>query len=126
MSRLLRVAVTASAVVGLVACFLPYLGKGDVSMSFWDLRVLHGTDQVVMVIVAYGVGLLAGLVGLSMAARRWPPILAALGFAFVLYKFRDGIAHLMDFGIGAKLMGIAAIAGLVLSLLAAATPDRQT
>ena len=120
----IKFGVLASGLIGLIACFLPLASGEGMSVSFWDM---HNIDmaQTLMVMVGYGAGLAMGAMAVAKAPmQRWQAIVAALGFAFVVFKFRGGFIDLITHGaIGAKLMGIAAIAGLVFSVLCVAKPE---
>lgn len=120
----LKIGVLASGLIGLIACFLPLASGEGMSVSFWDM---HNVDmaQTLMVMVGYGAGLAMGAMAMAKPPmQRWQAIVAAVGFGFVLFKFRGGLIDLITHGaIGAKLMGLAAIVGLVCSVLCAAKPD---
>ena len=109
----LKYGVLLAAIAGIVGCFLP-LGYNDV---FWN--VVDRPDTL-MVIGGYAVG--AVMVVLAMIN---PPILraqalvAAGGFGFVLLRLRDRIGEwITDGAIGAKLMVIAPMVGILFAVLA--------
>ena len=77
-----------------------------------------------MVMGGYAVALAMGAMGAAKGMQRWQSIVAIVGFAFVVFKFRGGFIDLITHGaIGAKLMGIGAVAGLVFAILTAAKPE---
>jgi hypothetical protein len=120
----IKFGVLASGLIGLIACFLPLASGEGMSISFWDM---HNVDmaQTMMVMAGYGLGLAMGAMAAAKPPMlRWQAIVALLGFAFVVFKFRGGFLDLITHGaIGAKLMGLAAIAGLVFSGLCLAKPE---
>lgn len=121
----LKFGVLACGLIGLIGCFLPMVSEAGMSMSFFGMRKFMGGGQIFLTMGGY----IAALVMGAMAAakppmQRWQAIVATIGFAFVLFKLRDGITDFLKHGaIGAKLMIIAAIAGLVVSILCIAKPE---
>lgn len=120
----IKFGVLASGLIGLIACFLPLASGEGISMSWWDL---HNVDmvQTMLVMAGFGLGLAMGAMAAAKPPMlRWQAIVALLGFAYVVFKFRGGFLDLITHGaIGAKLMGIAAIAGIVFSGLCLAKPE---
>lgn len=118
----LKLGVLVCGVVGLIGCFLPMVSGEGMSISLWDV---HSADmgQVLMVMIGYGLGIVAGVMAMKGGMQRWQGIMAVVGFAFVVFKFRGGFLDLITHGaIGGKLMGLAAVAGLVFSVLCIAKP----
>ncbi len=96
--------------LGLVGCFLP-LAAG---ISLFDVRAFDAAG-VYLVMAAFAVPMFLGLAGKLPAAAK----VGAVGcFAYLLfYKFGFDTFDLVVHGaIGAKLMGVAAVGGLVTSL----------
>jgi len=96
------------------------------SISLWKTREAPGqAAQVYMVMLGY----LAPLVMGAMAAakppmQRWQSIVALIGFLFVLFKMREALPFdIFKGAIGAKLMGLTAYAGAILSALTLAKPE---
>lgn len=119
----LKFGVLACGLLGLVGCFLPMISEGGLSFTFFDMRKADAA-QTFMVMGGYAVGLAMGAMGAAKGMQRWQGIVAALGFVFVVFKFRGGFLDLITHGaIGAKLMGIAAVAGLVFSILTVVKPE---
>jgi len=107
------------ALVGLVGCFLP-LGAG---ISFFDLRHLDWLPVVLMT-AAFALPLIAGLI--SGASNMGAALAGLLGFGYVAFKFGTGLWDLtIHADIGGKMMGVAAVGGLVSSLLALAERKRE-
>lgn len=96
-------------------------------MSMWKARVGPEGGQVYVVMVGF---IVPAVMGAMAAAKppmlRWQAIVAAVGFALVLFKLRDGLPadiFKAPFAIGAKLMALSAIVGLVVSILTIAKPE---
>jgi hypothetical protein len=120
----IKFGVLVGGLLGLIGCFLPYISEAGLSMSFFGIREL-GAGQVYMTMAGFVITLVMGVMAAAKPPMlRWQAIVAALGSAFVLFKLRgaviDGITH---GAIGAKLMSIGAIVGLVFAVLAAAKPE---
>jgi hypothetical protein len=119
----LKFGVLACGLLGLVGCFLPMISEAGLSFTFFDLRKADAA-QTFMVMGGYAIALAMGAMGAAKGMQRWQSIVAIVGFAFVVFKFRGGFIDLITHGaIGAKLMGIAAIAGLVFAILTAVKPE---
>jgi hypothetical protein len=116
----LKFGVVLSGLVGLVACFLP-LGAGV--DSFWSMRV-HAPAEAQMTVVAYATGLVVPAIALvKPPILRWQALVSAMAFLFVLIKLRAVLGtFLVDGSIGAKLMVVAPILGLVFSILCLLKP----
>ena len=101
------------------------VSAGGQSISFFSMKELIGSGQVFMVMGGYAAGLAMGAMAAAKPPmQRWQGIVAILGFGFVMFKMRDGFMKLItDGAIGAKLMGISAIAGLVFAILCVAKPE---
>ncbi len=117
----LKFAVLACGLLGLVACFLPMASFEGVSITFWDGHRGPEGVQTYLVMAGYALGAVMGATGVARGLKRPQAIAAAIGFAFVLLKFRGVFADLFKAAIGGKLLLIAAVAGLVVSAIAAAT-----
>ena len=122
----LKFGVLACGLIGLIAIFLPQITFGDMSISLWKTREAPGqAAQVYMVMAGY----LAPLVMGAMAAakppmQRWQSIVALIGFLFVLFKMREALPFdIFKGAIGAKLLGLTAYAGAILSALTLAKPE---
>lgn len=121
----LKFGVLACGLLGIIGCFLPMVSAGGASISFFSMKELIGSGQVFMVMGGYAAGLAMGAMAAAKPPMlRWQGIVAIVGFGFVVFKMRDGFLKLItDGAIGAKLMGISAIAGLVLAILCVAKPE---
>jgi len=121
----LKFGVLACGLLGIIGCFLPMVSAGGQSISFFSMKELIGSGQVFMVMGGYAAGLAMGAMAAAKPPmQRWQGIVAILGFGFVMFKMRDGFMKLItDGAIGAKLMGLGAIAGLVFAILCVAKPE---
>jgi hypothetical protein len=135
----LKFGVLACGLLGLIGCFLPMVSEGPVSFSFWKLPELlkamgapdSGRTQVLITMAGYAAAAVAGLIAVvKPPMQRWQGVLALVGFALVLIKLRAGLGtgggfvDLLKHGaIGAKLMCIAPILGVVVSILSLAKPE---
>ena len=132
----LKFAIIASGVLGLIACFLPYISEGGMSASLWDLHkipagnegLLNGPKQVYLVLGLFGI---ATLVAATSAASKLARGLAGVAAgSFLLTSacelVRKGMTgdHGVSTAIGGKMLFIAALAGLVTSIVATVKPER--
>ena len=115
----LKYGILGLGVLGLLACFLPFISFGDQSMSLFGMRK-GAAGQVFLTMGGFIVAAVMGGMGLKQLLK-WQAGAAAAGFAFVIFKMRDGLTDVFKapFGIGAKLIVLSAVAGLVVSILAA-------
>jgi hypothetical protein len=117
----LKYAVALLAVAGLIGCFLPNHGA-----SFWDRHTipsdLGGGVHIYMVLAGYGLALVMGVAGIARSMRRSHAFTAAVGFGFVLLKLRGEVVDVLKQGdLNGRVMIIAALAGVLVSVVAAAT-----
>lgn len=120
----IKFAVLACGLLGLIACFLPMVSMEGMSITFWDVHKAPGEGvQVYLVMAGYALGAVMAAMAIAQGLKRPQAIAAAVGFAFVIFKFRGGFTDLMKGAIGGKLMFIAALAGVVVSVIAAAKPE---
>lgn len=134
----IKIVVAVAAVLGLLATFaLPYISVEGLSMKFWDFRsmpsgfatgLLNGPKQVYVALVGF---LMMGAVGVHAIVNgrfaRWAGIVGALGGLFCLATegVRKGLsgAEGVSTAMGGKLLFIAAIVGLVASVIGAVKPE---
>ena len=119
----IKFAVLACGLLGLIACFLPMISMEGMSISFWDAHKAPDGVQVYLVMAGYALAAAMGAMGAAKGLKRPQAIAALVGFAFVVFKFRGGFFDLLKAAIGAKLMFVAAVAGVVVSALAIAKPE---
>jgi predicted alpha/beta hydrolase len=119
----IKFAVLACGVLGLIACFLPFASFGDMKITFWDGHKGPDGVQTYLVMAGYALGAVMGAIGVAQGLKRPQAIAAAIGFAFVIFKFRGVLSEMLKAAIGGKLLFVAAVAGLVVSVIAAAKPE---
>lgn len=117
--RNLKFGVLGAALLGLVGVFLP-LSR---DLSWWERRDGADAIGVFFVIGAFAVALAMGALGLARGLQRWIALVALIGFAFVILKFRLAFVGLFISQPGGQLMGLAAAAGLICAALAAWRPE---
>jgi len=119
----LKFGVLVCGLLGTIGVFLPMVSFGDNSISLWGSRELAGSGQVFMVLISFLAATAMGGMGVAKGLQRWMSIVATIAFAFVLFKFRDGLFDLFKGAIGAKLMGVGAWGGLIVSVLTIVKPE---
>lgn len=120
----LKFGVLVCGLLGAIGVFLPMVSEGGFSMSLWDARQAPGGGaQVFMVLLSFVAAAAMGGMGVAKGLQRWMSIVATIAFAFVLFKFRDGLFDLFKGAIGAKLMGVGAWGGLIVSVLTIVKPE---
>lgn len=114
----LKFGVVVCGLMGLAGCFLPMV----TGVSLFDTRHFDPTNFYV---IAAGYGLAVGVsaIGIAKGMQRWMSVLAIVGFSLVLLRMRGEVVELLKAGIGAKLMGTAALAGLALAILTTVKPE---
>ena len=117
--RNLKLGVLAAGLVGLVGAFLPLSGD----LSWWARRDGPDGAGVFFVIGAFVVALGMGALGLAQGFQRWIALVALIGFAFVILKFRLGFFELFTSQLGGQMIGVGAAAGLLLAAFAAWRPE---
>lgn len=104
--------------LGLVGCFLPLIA----GVSFFELRHLEWLPVILMV-AAFTLPLIVAVQ--RAVAPAGAAIAGVLGFGYVALKFGTGMWDLVIHAeYGGKMMGLAAIGGLISSLLAFAERKR--
>jgi len=117
--RNLKLGVLLAALLGLVGVFLPL----SHDLSWWDRRHDPDAAGVFLVIGAFAVALGMGALSLAHGLQRWIALVALIGFAFVVLKFRIGFVDLFTSQTGGQLIGFAAAVGVVCAALAAWRPE---
>ena len=127
--------ILAVGLIGIIACFLPYVSEGSLSLSVWDFRkmpeggsgLINGPKQVYLAFALFGVPALLAATSLASKLQRALAGVAAGGFglAFALELVRKGMSgdHGVSTAIGGKLLFLAALVGLVAAVVAVATPE---
>ncbi|NVB85415.1 MAG: hypothetical protein HOV81_44030 [Kofleriaceae bacterium] len=106
------------------------MSEAGISISFFKLREFPGQSGLVFITLG---GYAAAVVMGAMAAAkppmlRWQAIVALVGFALVFLKMREGggagfMNMLTKGAIGAKMMWIGLVGGIVVSIAAIAKPE---
>lgn len=117
----LKFAILGAGILGLISAFLPFISFGEASVSFWEIRVLD-SGQVYLTLFGFVLPAIIAAVAIAKGpAARWHGIVAAVGFALALIKLREAFQG----AIGAKLMFIAALAGIVVAIAATVKPEQS-
>lgn len=114
----LKFGVIVCGLLGLVGSFLPLTND----VSFFDTRLFDAAN-VYIILAGFAAALAMGVLGVAKGMERWMGIIAIVGFAMIVLRMRTEMIDMLKAGMGAKLMGIGAIAGLVLAILATARPE---
>jgi hypothetical protein len=107
-------------VLGLISMFIPTEG-----MTLFSLFKLLGTGQLVIMLLAFGIPAVVGLIGLKNGIGRGPGIAAIVGFGLACWKME--IWHLgqaLEGPLPMKLIALSAILGLVSAILVVAKPEQ--
>ncbi len=136
----IKIVMAVAGLLGLVAIFaLPYISGEGMSLKFWDFRampesissgLLNGPKQVYVALVGFLVVLGAGSAGLAMKRLpRGAAIAGAIGALLTLATegVRKGLmggGEGMSTAIGGKLLFLAAVTGLVASIIGAVKPEQ--
>ena len=114
----IKFGVVVCGLLGLVGCFLPLTAD----LSFFDTREFNAANFYIIA-GGYAAALAMGAMGVAKGMQRWMSIIAIVGFSVVVLRMRGEVLVLLKAGIGAKLMGVAALAGLALAILTTVKPE---
>ena len=121
----LRLGIAVVGIVGIAACFLPFLG-GEPSLSFWKYaEAFQRPIKAYFVIGGFGLAVLMALLASARGGMgRLQAVLALIGFglAIVPEEIRKGFDA---GGIGGKLLLVAAVAGGLFALVMVLKPERS-
>jgi len=126
----LKFVLLAVGLVGLVACFLPFLKAGEVSISLWKLKAIKAgptwialLSSLAMVAVA-GIGVANGQLGrrLAIGATMAGVVIAAITFL----QFSTEAPFVKFSGIGAKLLLLSGLVGFAAGIVGIVKPERAT
>jgi hypothetical protein len=127
--------ILAAGLLGIIACFLPFVSEGPISLSIWDFRkmpeansgLINGPKQVYLAFALFGIPALLAATALASKLQRALAGVAAAGFGltFALELVRKGMTGEagMSTAIGGKLLFLSALVGLVASIVAVAKPE---
>src|SRR5262245_36320079 len=131
----MKIVIIAASVLGFIACFLPYVSGEGISLSFWDFHkfpagnsgLINGPKQVYVAFGCFGIPAVLALLALKGRLSRGLAIPAAVMFllTFALEGVRKGLSgdHGVSTAIGGKMLFIAALVGLLGSIVATAKPE---
>jgi hypothetical protein len=126
----------AAGLLGIIACFLPYISEGPISLSMWDFRkmpggssgLINGPKQVYIALVAFAIPAVLAATALASRLQRALAGVAAVSFlaTFALELVRKGMSGEggVSTAMGGKLVFLAALVGLVASIVAVAKPEQ--
>ena len=132
----LKFVIIAAGVLGIIACFLPYISEGPISLSMWDFRkmpagnsgLINGPKQVYVAFALFAVPALLAATALASKLQRALAGVAAGAFllTFALELVRKGMtgADGVSTALGGKLVFVAALVGLVASIVAIVKPEQ--
>ena len=127
--------IIAAGLLGIIACFLPYISEGPISMSMWDFRkipsgssgLINGPKQVYIALALFAIPAVLAATALASRLQRALAGVALGSFllTFVLELVRKGMTGEsgMSTAMGGKLVFLAAVVGLVASIVAVAKPE---
>lgn len=136
----LKIVITVCALLGLLSIFaLPYMSGEGLSIKYWEFRqlpssmmtgLLNGPKQVYVALIAFLVPALLGALALATKQlARWQAIVATVFFliAFAPEGVRKGLTGEdgVSTAIGGKLLFLAALIGLVASIVGIAKPEKR-
>lgn len=116
--RNLKLGVVACGLLGVVGCFLPLTE----SVSFFGTRAFDAWN-VYITLAGFALAAAMGALGVAKRMEPWMAIIALVGFAMIVLRVRGDLVDLLRGGIGAKLMGIGAIGGLLFAIGASLKPE---
>lgn len=116
----LKFGVVGCGLVGLAGCFLPMMA----GISFFDTRHFDAANFYIIA-AGFASAIAMGAMGIAKGMQRWMSVIAIVGFSVVLLRMRGEVVELLKAGIGAKLMGVAVLAGLALAILTTIKPEPQ-
>lgn len=134
-----KIVMAVAGVLGLLAIFaLPYFSAEGVSIKFWQFRempeglttgILNGPKQVYVALLGFGFLTVIGAQAIATGKlARWGGIVGTVGalFALATEGVRKGLSghEGMSTAIGGKVMFLAAVVGLVASIIAISKPEK--
>lgn len=129
----LKYGILGLGVLAAIGVFLPFISFGGESISLWKLYSSmpdgaewpllkgHPITHIVLSLVAVAMGGLAAAKGMA----RWQGIVATVVFLLAFVNMREGFFKLLTEGaIGAKLIFIGILGGLIVSIIAIVKPEQ--
>lgn len=134
----LKPVILFAGIIGIVAAFLPYISIEGHSITYWDFHkmpggafagILKGPKQVYWALACFAVPVAMGAWALAGRLTRVHGIVSSVFFlaAFAPEGVRKGLlgGDGISTAIGGKLLFLAALVGLVASVVAAAKPEAK-
>jgi hypothetical protein len=121
----LKVLILVFGILGLVSMFLP-MGGGMPSM--FSLFMEFDKFQLILMLAAFGVPTAVAAMGLAKPpAQAWHGIAALAGFALGAVKTRiwESAPHIMDVPMSMKLMLVAVVGGVIVSIMGVVKPESK-
>lgn len=119
----LKVLILVFGVLGLVSLFLP-MAEGAPSM--FSMLMAMDKFQLVLMLAAFGVPTAVAAMGMAKPpAQAWHGIAALAGFALGAVKTRiwETAPHIMDLPMSFKLMIVAVVGGVIVSIMGIVKPE---
>lgn len=116
----LKFGLLGCGVIGLIATFLPLISFGELSISLWKMRIapvgLDGHPYPHMLFMLVPIAM--GAMWIKQGYQKWMGIASTVAFVLSFINFREGFFKLLtDGAIGAKLLFVAIVGGLVVSII---------
>ncbi len=109
----MKVLILVFAVLGLISLFIPMEG-----FTFFAVLKLGGMSYLLPVIGGFALAAIAGATAMKPPAQSWQAAAAVAGFAMVFVRLEMWkVADLMAGPLPAKLLVIATIGGLIVSII---------
>jgi hypothetical protein len=117
----LKFGVLLFGLIGIVSMFLPMISMGEASFSMWDARQ-GAALNVYGGLAGFAIALVAGIAGAAKPPfTKMHAIGATVGFGLALVLLSDmkpwKIFEIFKGALGAKLMGVAILGGLIVSIV---------
>ncbi|MBL0217234.1 MAG: hypothetical protein IPQ07_25575 [Myxococcales bacterium] len=120
----LKVLILVFGVIGLISLFLPM----SPLPSMFSMLMEIDKFQLVLMLAAFGIPTAVAAMGLAKPpAQAWHGIAALAGFALGAVKTRiwETAPHVMDVPLSMKLMIVAVIGGVVVSIMGVIKPEAK-
>jgi hypothetical protein len=120
----IKFAILGAGILGIIAVFLPFISMGPLSVSLWKARQFGESGQVYLTMGGFAIGAVMGVLAVTgKRLVRWQAIVATIGFVLAFIKVRQGLT-LEGGAIGAKLLFISALLGLIAAIAGTAKPEQ--
>lgn len=119
----MKVLILVFGILGAISLFIPMEG-----VTMFAFLKLAGMGYLIPVLGGFVLAAVMGGMGLAKPPmQQWQAGAAAAGFVavFARMKMWEGLSHIMDAPLPAKLMIVAVFGGLITSILALAKPESK-